>query len=200
MLRKRATPPRARLHRCNAMQSGGLDPHDLAVNLVGQCLDGLAELLREPREPRVLLEELEYLRALLRCQLLSLDACLAERLPVLRVRVGVRLVAIRLPGLGEQDQRGGVGRLQAEGEVQENERIDVEVGETDGVEHDPDRHHHRLPDQEGRGPEEAGKALRSDPEPVVAENRREVRVRRVKSEMMAGYLRCLASHEYLRWP
>jgi len=93
-------------------------------------------------------QELEQLRRLLRRELLSLEARLGERFPVLRVRVREGLVAVGLPGLSEQDERRCVGGLQAEGEVQEDEGVDVEAGETDGIDGDPEGHHDRLRNQE----------------------------------------------------
>ena len=64
---------------------------------------------------------------LLRCELLSLEARLRQVLSMLRVGVGVRFVAVRLSGLREQDERRRIGGLQAEGEVEQNERIEVEA-------------------------------------------------------------------------
>jgi hypothetical protein len=157
------------------------------VDLVDELLDALAQLLGDLSELRVLLQKLDDLGRLFRRQLLSLGARLRERLAVRGVGVGVRLVAIGLPGLGEQDQRCCIRRLQAEGEVEKNERLEVELGETDDIECDPDDHQDRLHGQEGRRPEEAGKALGSDPEPVVTERRGEMRVGFVKSEVVAGY-------------
>ena len=86
------------------------------MNLVREPLDPLAQLLRDLREPGVQLQKLEQLRRLLRRELLSLEARLGQRFPVLRVGVDESLVAVGLPGLGEQNQRRRVGRLQAERE------------------------------------------------------------------------------------
>jgi hypothetical protein len=47
------------------------------------------------------------------------QACPRERLPVLRVGVGQRLVATGSPGLGEEDEVSGVRRLQAERQVRD---------------------------------------------------------------------------------
>ena len=71
------------------------------MDLVGELFDALTQLLADLGEPRVLLHELDDLGRLFRRQFLSLDARLRERLAVLGVGVGVRLVAIGLPGLGE---------------------------------------------------------------------------------------------------
>ena len=57
---------------------------------------------------------------------LTLQGQFGEVFPVLRIGDGVDLVPLSLPGLGQQDQRRCVRGLQAEGEVQENERVEAE--------------------------------------------------------------------------
>ena len=79
------------------------------------------------------------------------------------VGIGVRLVAIGLPRLRQQDQRCGVRGLQAEREIQEDERVEVEVDQPDHVRQDPHADEDRLPDEEGRRPEETREALRPSP-------------------------------------
>ena len=54
--------------------------------------------------------------------LLALLVDAMQLLPVLGVGEADHLVAVGLAGLSEQDQRRGVGGLQREGEVEENER------------------------------------------------------------------------------
>jgi hypothetical protein len=79
-------------------------------------------------------------------------------------------VALGLPGLGEQDQRRGVGRLGREREVEQDEGVRVPM-EADGgrVGGDPQRDDERLPDDEPRRAEGPGEALGEDAEAVVAE-------------------------------
>ena len=67
-----------------------------------------------------------------------------ERLPVLRVGHGVGLVAVGLSRLREQDQRRGVRGLQAERQVEQDEGIEVELDDADGVQRDPGRDDERL--------------------------------------------------------
>ena len=90
------------------------------------------------------------------------------------------LVAVGLTGLRQQNQRRGIGGLGREGEVEQNERIDVELGPAGGVDPDPQRDDKRLRDQECRRAEEAGEILRFSPEPVVSESRFEMGVRQMK--------------------
>jgi hypothetical protein len=89
-------------------------------------------------------------------ELLGLDARLRQRLSVRRVGVGVGLVAVSLPRLRQQDQRRGVSRLQAEGQVQENEWVRIEVRDPDQIDHHPAGDDPRLDDQVRRGDRSAG--------------------------------------------
>src|SRR5262245_58222628 len=181
----------------HGIRHGALVPRRLgeghpAMDLVGELLDVLRQLLGELREARVLLEEGDHVRGLLRRLLLALEAHLRQRFPMLRVGLEVHLVPVGLPGLCEEDQRCRVCRLQAERQVEQDEGIEVEPGDPGRVQPHPECHHERLPDQEGRGAEEAREALGPDRKPVVAEHGREVRVRGVKSEIMPILLRRLA--------
>ena len=83
---------------------------------------------------------------------------------------GVVLVAVGLARLGEQDQWRRVRGLRRERQVQQDERVRVPAqAERDGVDDDPGRDEHGLPDDELRCPEEACKALGEPAEGVVAE-------------------------------
>ena len=59
----------------------------------------------------------QQLVTLLSSQILALFRGDGKGLPMLRVRVRVRLVAVGLPRLCQQDERGRIGRLETEGEV-----------------------------------------------------------------------------------
>src|SRR6266567_5303399 len=104
-----------------------------------------------------------------------------------RVGFGVHLVAVRLAGLRQQDEWRGIGRLETEREVQQDEGIEIEVRDTYHVQHDPDRDDDRLGDQEERRPKEAGEDLGFDAEPVAAEDWGEVSVRGVEAEVVPRY-------------
>src|SRR5436309_13520865 len=65
---------RRRHRRAAGVEARALGRDDPAVNLVGELLDALTDLLRDPGELRVLLQQLEDLGRLLRRQLLSPDA------------------------------------------------------------------------------------------------------------------------------
>ena len=100
-----------------------------------------------------------------------------QLLAMLGVGDAVGLVAVSLARLGQKDQRRGIGGLSREGEVEQNERIDVELRPADDVDQDPDRDEDRLPDQERRRAEEAGEILGLPAEPIVSERRFEGGVR-----------------------
>jgi len=110
-----------------------------------------------------------------------LDAGGGQRLAMLGVRLGEGLVAVRLPRLGEQDQRRRVGGLGAERQVEQDEGVGIEMGQPPDVERDPAADEHGLDDQEDGGAEEAGEALRLAAEPVAAEDRGQVRMRPVEA-------------------
>jgi hypothetical protein len=115
-----------------------------------------------------------------------LEARLRQPFAVLRVRLGEDLLPVRLPRLGEQDERRRVRGLQAEGEVEQDEGVDVEVRHPGGVAHHPDRHHDRLADQERRRTEEPREGFGSHGEPIVAEHRGEMRMRQRAGEVAAS--------------
>jgi hypothetical protein len=93
-------------------------------------LDASAHVLGEPGPFGVRPKQFEELRGLLRGERLSLGTGCRQRFSVLCIGVGVGLVAVCLPGLGEQDERGRVGRLEAECEVEQNKRVEVEPRDT----------------------------------------------------------------------
>ena len=137
------------------------------------------------------------LPGVLRRLLLPLTVRRRQLLAVASVGIGVGLVAVGLTRLREQDQRGRVGRLGTEGQVQEDEGIEVEVRPSDRVRGDPERDQHGLRDQERRGAEEARERLRPQAEPIAPERRVQVRVRRVKTKVV---LACRVSRRASRRP
>ena len=115
---------------------------------------------------------------------LTLFAGMGEGLAMLGVGIGVGFVAVSLAGLREQDERRGVSGLQAERQIEQNERIDVEMENAGGVEEDPDADDHGLRHQENGRAEKSRERLRFEGEPIVAEWGRQVAVRLVEAEMM----------------
>ena len=95
------------------------------MDLLRQRLDALGEPLILFGQRGVRLEQRVQLLALLLGDRLAFEAGLGKRLAMLGVGLGERLVTIGLTGLCQQDERSGVGRLEGESEVEQNERVDV---------------------------------------------------------------------------
>src|SRR6185295_6594353 len=89
----------------------------------------------------------------------------------------------------QQDEGRRVGRLEAERQVEEDERVAVEMEEAPDVEDDPDSDNHALCDEKSRRAEETGEPLRLLPEPIAAESRGQVDVRSMEAEVVIGVRR-----------
>ncbi len=72
---------------------------------------------------------------------------------------GKRFVAVGLACLGQQDQWRCIGGLEAEGQVEQDERVYVEFGQAGDIEHNPNNHDNRLPNKKGWRSKETGKSL-----------------------------------------
>ena len=127
----------------------------------------------------VLPQHLDQHAGLLPHLLLALLADQVQLFAMLRVGEARHLVAVGLTGLRQQDQRRGIGGLGREGEIEQNEGIDVELGPARGVDPDPQRDDEGLRDKEGRRAEEAREILRFLPEPVISKGRFEMGMRQV---------------------
>jgi hypothetical protein len=163
-----------------------VDPFDQGSDGLGEVGVLLKQGLHALGQRRVLLHHFEQHARLLAHLRLPLLTDLVEFLAVLGVGEARHLVPVGLTGLRQQDQGRGIGRLGREGEVEQNERIKVELGPAGGIDPDPQRDDQRLGDQEGRRPEEAREIFRFSPEPVVSEGRFEMGVRQVKSACALG--------------
>jgi hypothetical protein len=100
--------------------------HELLVQLSGQRLDPLNQLLGKLRQLRVSLQEFKQLSRILCCDLLPLLVRDGKRFPVSGVRLGEHSVTRCLPHLGKQDERRSIGCLETESQVKQNKWIDVE--------------------------------------------------------------------------
>src|ERR1700744_6532450 len=144
--------------------------------------------MRDFGEFGVLLYQRRELSGLFRQVHLTLCACMRQVFAMPCVRVGQRLVPVCLARLGKQDQRCRVGSLKAECEVEQDERIDVELGNAEDIYRDPRAHDQGLRDEEAGRAEDARKRLRLQRKPVIAEDPRQMRVRDLESEVMVGVL------------
>ena len=107
-------------------------------------------------------------------------------LAMLGIGERMRFIAVGLSCLSKQDERCRVGRLQAEGEIEQDERVDVEMRQAGYISGDPDGHEYGLTDQEDRRPEKTGKGLCFKSKPIIAENRSEMQMRLMKPVKMPG--------------
>ena len=154
------------------------------MHFAGERLDALAQLVGDLRQPGVLLEQRHQLRPLFGGQGHALFVRRGEVFPMLRVGIGMGLVAVRLPGLRQQNEGRGIGGLETEREIEEDEGINVELGEAENIQADPDDDDGRLPHQKKRGAKKTGEGLRLQREPIVAEDPVKVNVRQVEAQMM----------------
>ncbi len=139
-------------------------------------VDVLGQLLNAPGEPRHLLGQVGVLPE-------QVDVRPRQLFTVPRISLGVGLVAVGLTGLSEQDQRRRVRGLEAEREVEQDERIGVVRRDAHRVDDDPDGDNDRLGDEECRGAEETGEVLGSLAESAAAESGGQVFVAGVETEM-----------------
>jgi hypothetical protein len=128
-----------------------------------------------------------------RLQVLAVLADRSQFFTMAGVGFGVGLVTIGLPGLGQQDQRRRIGCLQAEGEVEQNERIQIEAGKAHAVGEDPERDDECLGDQEMGRTEIARERFGFLAEPVAAEYRRQVAVGMMETQWMPAQRAARAS-------
>ena len=163
------------------------------MHLRSQIRNFLAEFAGKFSQPRILVHQFQKLRRLLGGQRELRRILVGQFLPVLGVSLGMDFVPIRLPRLREQDQRRGVGGLKTKRQIQQNEGIEIKSPKTRDIQPNPDRDDHRLRDQENGCPEEPGKGLRLQREPVIPKNGREMNMRHMEPEMVsvvAGFCSC----------
>ncbi len=115
-------------------------------------------------------------------------ADLVQIFAVQGVGVAMRLVAVGLPGLRQQDQRRRIGGLQRKGEIEQDEGIEVETHPAREIGDHPQQDQDRLGDQKHRRAEKPREALGLEGEPVIAESRAEMGVRQMKPPMIFGGL------------
>ena len=88
------------------------------MDFLGEGLDALGEGFDDLGELSVLMHQLEEMFGLLGGEVLALFAGTGEIFAVLGICLGMGLVTVCLSGLGEEDEWGGVGGLEAEGEIE----------------------------------------------------------------------------------
>jgi hypothetical protein len=161
---------------------------DLFVNLNRKRFDPLRQRPYGFREGCILANHFQKQARLLNRHRLPLLAGAVEIFPVLGVGQGMGFVPVGLACLGQKDERRCVGRLQAEGQIEKYERVDVEREDSKRIHENPDGDHDRLADQKYRRPEKTRERLGLEGKPVSPENRRKVGVRPVESEDVMFHL------------
>ncbi len=143
---------------------------DDLVHLGGEVGDFLAEFLGQLRQLCILMHELDELGGLTgrECQLFGILP--GQLFAMLGVGLRVDLVAVRLAGLRQENQWRGIGGLKTEGEIQENEGVEIEVAKSGNIKTDPGSYDDGLRDEEDRRAKKAGKGFRLQREPVIAKN------------------------------
>jgi hypothetical protein len=91
------------------------------VHLKRQRFDALGESLHRFRELSILLKHLHEERRLIRGKRCPFLAREMQSLTMFRIGKGISRVAVGLAGLRQQYKWSGICRLQAEGEVEEDE-------------------------------------------------------------------------------
>jgi len=129
------------------------------VHFKRQRFDALCQCLYRFGELGVLLEHLDEESRLLRRERRPFLTRLVQGFTMFRIGKGMSGVAVGLPGLRQQYEWSRICRLQAESEVQENERVDVECCEPDGIDQNPNGNDAGLSDEKTRRTKKASERL-----------------------------------------
>lgn len=97
------------------------------MQLGGQRLDSLNQLLGKLRQFRVSLQQFKQLSRVLCCDRLPLLVRDCKRLPVLCVSLGEHSVTRCLSRLGKQYERRSISCLEAESQIEQNKWIDIKL-------------------------------------------------------------------------
>ncbi len=154
------------------------------MHLLSEALNAFAQRFHRESQFGVLIHEFDELRRLCGRKRGALFAGPCEVFAVLCIGVGMGFVAIRLPCLGQQNQRCGVGGLQAEREIEKDEWIDIEMDEARRVQGDPCGDEEGLADQKSGRSKKPRKGLGLEREPIVPKQGRKMGMRREKATMM----------------
>ncbi len=103
------------------------------MHLKRQRFDALGQSLHGLRELSILLEHLHKEARLLRRKRRPFLARAVQSLTMFCIGEGMSCVAVGLAGLRQQYEWSRICRLQAKGQVEEDERIDVERCEPDDL-------------------------------------------------------------------
>ena len=140
------------------------------MHLTRQGFNPATQFLNALGQNQILLQQCQHLGALLEGGALLLRTRGGKGLAVLDVGLGEGLVAVGLPGLRQQDEWSRVCRLQAEGEVEEDERVDVERCKSKDIDENPHSNNDSLGDEKARRAKKASERFSLQGKPIVAKN------------------------------
>ena len=140
------------------------------MHLKRQRFDALRESLHRFRELSILPKHLHEERRLVHCKRRPFLARGVQSLTMFRIGASMSGVAVGLAGLRQQYEWSRICRLQAEGEVEEDEWIDVERCKPDDVEENPNGNDGGLRDEKARRAKKASERFSLQGKPVVAKN------------------------------
>jgi len=120
------------------------------VHLKRQRFEALGDSLHRLRELGILPEHLHEEGRLLRLKRRPFLTRAVQSLTMFRIGKRMSRVAVGLAGLRQQYERSRVCRLQAEGEVEEDEWIDVECCKPEDIDENPKDDDYGLSDEKAR--------------------------------------------------
>src|SRR6266571_1218767 len=103
---------------------------------------------------------------------------------MLCVGLGVRLIAVCLACLGKQDKWSSIGCLETKSEIEQDKRIDIELGKSKDVQPNPDCDYYGLGNEKNRCPEKTGESLGLQREPIISEYGAKMQVRKMEAEVV----------------
>jgi hypothetical protein len=140
------------------------------VHVKCQRFDALGESLHRFRELSILPKHLHEEGRLVRRKCRPFLARTVQSLTMFRIGEGMSRIAVGLAGLRQQYEWSRICRLQAEGEVEEDERIDVECCKPQDIDENPNGNNDGLGDEKARRAKKTSKRFSLQGKPVVAKN------------------------------
>jgi hypothetical protein len=140
------------------------------VHVNRQRFDALGESLHRFRELSILPKHLHEEGRLVRRKRRPFLARPVQSLTMLRIGKGMSRVAVGLAGLRQQYEWSRICRLKAEGEVEEDEWIDVECCKPKDIDENPYRNNDGLGDEKAGRAKKASERFSLQGKPVVAKN------------------------------
>src|SRR6516162_2232850 len=152
----------------SASGSPRIDHRPVHVNR--QRFDALGESLHRFRELSILPKHLHEEGRLVRRKRRPFLARAVQSLTMFRIGERMCSVAVGLAGLRQQYEWSRICRLQAEGEVEEDERINVERCKPQDIDENPHGNNDGLGDEKARRAKKTSERFSLQGKPVVAKN------------------------------